>query len=295
MSYMRVFSILMVVLCTTVYSQTALSTKDFNNLLSLCSVYPRILNADGAKVAGELDSLRTPRLNHIIDALIEAGNASTAMLSKKMLARPGHDELVLWYVIREVYYNKVNKANRPDSLVAAEILNTEVDERWLLDNYYYRIHGGLNKLFNDADLSGIDIPLDSLGFHDQTERAICFFTICEALMGGRTMVLQMQQKFDILLSFCNKLPTINGKKYYSFCDFDFPDFPWIGYDKEESYKERNLSNYYVLLLAHIVAEVKTGNREKASEIYMHSILNEPKYFTYSTAKEALEALYKGRH
>lgn len=287
----------MIVLCTTLYSQTTLSTKDFNNLLSLCTVYPRILNADGAKVAREIDSLRTPRLNHIIDALIETGNANTAMVSKKMLARPGHDELVLWYVIREVYYNKGNtaKTSRPDSVVAREVLNQTIDERWLLDNYYYRIHNGLGKLFNEADLSKTDIPLDSLGFHDQTERAICFFNICEALMGGRTMVLQLKQKFDVLLSFCNKLPTINGKKYFYFGDFDFPDFQWIGYDKEESYKERNLSNYYVLLLAHILAEVKVGDKQNAAVIYQNSILNEPKFFIYSTAKESLEMLYKGRH
>ena len=148
------------------FAQVKLDAKDLKNLILISELYSKNTNARGSEFAKSIDSLRTPKLNHIADALIEVGKGEKSILTNKYLARPSNEELCLWYVIREIHYNLVSKtkAKRPNIEVAKEVLSQKIDERWLLDNYYYRIHGGIASLFNEADLSKTDIDIEKLGF-----------------------------------------------------------------------------------------------------------------------------------
>jgi hypothetical protein len=147
------------------FSQVKLVEKDLKNLIGLSELYSKNPNATGKGFAKSVDSLRTKKLNNICDVLIEVGKAEKTILSDKYLSKPNNEELILWYVIREIHYNQVSetKPKRPNIEVANEVLSQKIDERWLLDNYYYRIHGGIGKLFNESDLSKIDIDIKRLG------------------------------------------------------------------------------------------------------------------------------------
>ena len=196
-------------------------------------------------------------------------------------------------MLREVHYNRTNDKQKPraDLDVAREVLGKKIDSRWLLDNYYYRIHGGIASLFNTADLSGVDINVDELGFRDETERAIFFLNMMDSFVGGRFKVLLMTRNNTAILGFARKLPKFNGKPYYQFKNFEYPDFDWIGYEKVESYNQRHVGNFYVALFGHVRALGAAGDAKTARDIQAGSILNEPRYFKYSDLKDLLQPLY----
>lgn len=277
-------------------AQTKLDPREFNNLVAISVRYSQNPMSQGEAFANSMDSFRTPRLNHIIDMLLATGKGDKSILENRFLMRPNDDELMLWYVIREIHYNRTNKdkAPRPDSLVASEVLSMNIDSRWLIDNYYYRIQSGLGMLFNEADLSDFNFDMDKLGLRGETEKAIFFLNMMEILVGGRLMVLNQLKKYDLAISFCEKLPTFNGKPYYYYKNFDYEDFEWIGYDKKESYNERRIGGFYNTLFIHSNALMALEQKKKARDIYFKSILSEPKYFQFSGSKDKLQLLYDQR-
>lgn len=291
---MRFIFTLLILLTTTIsVAQVNLNQKDFKNLIAISALYSQNPNATGRDFEKSIEALRTPILSHIIDVLIASGKGNKTILEPRFLSRPNDDELVLWYVIREIHYNRTNdkQTPKPDSVVANEVLSKKIDSRWLLDNYYYRIHGGIATLFNEADLSKYNFDIDNLGFKDATEKAIFFLNIVDALAGGRFKVLQFMKNDKKILEFCDKLPTFNGKPYFYFKNFEYKDFDWIGYNKTESYNERHIGNLYNTIIAQFSAMAELGDKKAAREIYFNSILYEPKYFKLSDAEDKLQSLY----
>lgn len=285
------FTILLSTITLLSFGQT--KTTDFDNLVKLGEIYSNNVNTTGDDFKKSVEKLRTPNLNHIIDALIAVGKGDKKLLTKEFLSKPSKQELKYWYVLREIHYNNQSEDSepRPNKQIAKETLEKDIDERWLLDNYYYRIHGGIAKMFNDNDLSKYNFNLDDYGLENKTEKAILFLSITNSLT-QRFRVLQMVKNYDKLLEFANKLPTFNGKSYYEYTSFDFEDFEWIGYDKIESYKERHLGNLYLALNAHFSALAEKDKSEELRNLYFNSILFIPDYFKYSGELENdLQELY----
>lgn len=278
-------------------SITALSfgqeQPDFDNLVKLGEIYTKNISTTSNKFRNEVEKLRTPGLNHIIDALIAVGKGDKKLLTKEFLSKPSEQELKYWYVLREIHYNNQpeNSKPRPSEEVAEETLEKEIDRRWLLDNYYYRIRGGIAKMFNDKDLSKYNINLDGYGLDNETEKAILFFAISNSLT-QRFQVLQVMKNYDKLLEFADKLPTFNGNPYYEYLSFDFEDFEWIGYDKTESYKDRHLGSLFSALNGHFSALAEKEEIDEMRNLYFSSILFIPDYFRYSGKMEdGLRQLY----
>lgn len=272
--------------------QSQLNEDELNKLVRIGELYSSNPNARGKKFKKSTKALRSTKFNHIIDALILIGKGDKKLLTNKYLTRPTNEELKYWYVIREIHYNLQSENETPKSSkdVATEILEKEIDERWLVDNYYYRIQSGIATLFNDKNLSKYNFELDDYGLKNDTEKAILYFNLINAL-GVRFKVLQMLKNDDQLLKFAEKMPTINGKNYYEYTNFDFEDFDWIGYDKIESYKTRHLEGFYSILLAHFSALANKNFVTESRSIYFQSILYIPKYFEYTATKGFLNDLY----
>lgn len=266
---------------------------DFENLVKLGVIYSKNVNATSNNFKNEVEKLRTVGLNHIIDALIAVGKGDKKLLTKEFLSKPSEHELKYWYVLRDIHYNNLseNSEPRPNEEVAKETLAKEIDSRWLLDNYYYRIRGGIAKMFNDKNLSKYNIDLNDYELENETEKAILFFAISNSLT-QRFQVLQMMKNYDKLLVFAKKLPTFNGKPYYEYTSFNFQDFEWIGHDKTESYKDRHLGNLYSALNVHFSALAEKEKINETRNLYFNSILFIPEYFKYSGKMENdLQELY----
>lgn len=274
-------------------AQQKLGNKDLSNLVAIAELFSQNPNARGDEFAAGIEALRTPALNHVADALIAISKGDKAIVEPRFVARPSDDELMYWYVIREIHYNRTGDPQKvqPNDAVAKDVLARKIDTRWLLDNYYYRIHGGIASLFNTADLSTYNYELDKLGFKNDSEKAIFFLNMMDTLIGGRFQVLRAVKNNKRIAEFSARLPTFNGKPYYNFKNFDYDDFDWIGYDKIESYNERHIGGLYSTLLAQVNALAELGDTRTAHEVYVGSILHEPKYFRFSSAKNDLQKLY----
>ena len=285
----RCLTIVAVFLSSVLFAQN--ENPDLGKLVELGEVYSN--NTKNQDLPSSIEQLRTPGLNHIIDALIASNEKSNKLLTTEFLAKPNDQELVYWYVIREIHYNLNAKDKVPGSSrdVAVDVLQQKVDERWLIDNYYYRILGGVAKLFNSDDLSATNIDLTVLGLKDDTEKAILFFALCDMLI-TRFQVLQMVKNNDKLLEFASRLPSINGLPYYYYTAFNFGEFEWIGYDKSKPFKQTKVGHLYSCLSAHFSALLAKGESEKARDLYFRSILSRPEYFKYAGALETtLKELY----
>lgn len=280
----QIFTILFLTLTLLSFGQD--NNADFENLVKLGEIYSKNVNGTGDDFNKAVGELRTPGLNHIIDALIAVGKGDEKLLTKEFLSKPSEQELKYWYVLREIHYNNQseNSEPKPNYQVAKETLEQDIDRRWLLDNYYYRICGGIAKMFNDKNLSNYNIDLAGYGLESETEKAILFFAISNSLT-QRFKVLQLMKNNDKLLEFADKLPTFNGKPYYEYTSFDFEDFEWIGYDKTESYKKRHLGDLYSALNGHYSALAKKEITDQMRNLYFNSVLFIPGYFKYSGAME----------
>lgn len=286
----RLFSILFVALSCVSFGQVE---ADFDNLVKLAELYTTNVNATGDEFKTKAEELRTPGLDHIIDALIALGSADEALLTPEFLSKPSEQELQYWYVIREIHYNQndVIAEPRPNVEVARETLAKEVDDRALLDNYYYRIRGGISKIHNTEDLSNIDIQLNEYNLESDTEKAILYFSITTALV-QRFRVLDMMKNYEKLLEFAERLPTINGKPYYEYTAFDFEDFVWVGYNESESFKENHLGEIYQCLTSHFTALSNQKLTDEMRHLYFNSILSKPEYFQYAgEMKDDLQEIY----
>lgn len=274
-------------------AQVKLSDKDFDNLVAIGILYSNDVNATGKDFDKSVQALKTPALNHLVDALCLLDGGNKDILSHKYLDRPVDDELQLWYVLREIHYNRQddNKNPKPDKDVAKETLEKTIDSRWLLDTYYYHLSHGLAMMFNDKNLSKTNFDLKTYQLKGTTEKAIFFFNITKPLI-QRFQVLGHLKNSEKLLQFANKLPTFNGKPYYEYTDFSYDDFEWVGYDKVETYNDRHLGEFYGYLTAHFMALADKNKIEDAKKLYFNSVMYKPEYFKFSGMEDSLNQLYR---
>ena len=287
-------SVFLIVATIPTRAQITLSPEDLGSLVGIAELYSHYTSNFDDNIQAKLQSLRTPKLSHLVDALIANGRKDSTILQRRFLSRPTDEELRLWYVIREIHYNLTSKTTKPepDTDVARKVLASSIDSRWLLDNYYYRILSGLGFLFNSADLSTHDVCIDSLGLLNETEKAILFLNMTTSLIGGRFGVLSMKNKCQAILECCGRLPTFKGRPYFCYKDFAYADFDWIGYQETESYNRRHIGTLYRTLLSHVAAAAQLGNAETATSVHRHSILSSPVLFRYSNLESELWSFYE---
>lgn len=271
------------------FGQISLTESEIGTLTEICNQYHvRLIES----TLFDLKDSSPERFKGFINQLIISKDKPKKILDNEILKRPTHEELIFWYVIREFHSNTIE----PDSLQKTQreiidwILKDTIDERWLLDNYYYRILVGLGVLYNKANLSKYNFDIDKLGFKNETEKAIFFFHVVN-FCGHRLSVMRMTGKGDPQ-SVIKRMPKINGDFYYKYQDFNYVDFDWIRYKKIESYNERHLGNYYSVLINHMDILFENKLAKEAHMIFDNSILSRPEYFKFSGNRDRLDKNYK---
>lgn len=285
-------------LCSVSFAAAAqtLSNKDLNNLVALSMLYSKNNMFKGDDVAKAANALRTPVLSHVIDVLIAHGKGDTCVLNKNYLSRPDNNELKLWYVIREIHYDQIDTTKKPSPAidVAKATLAKNINEQWLVENYYHMsIVGGIAMLFNDADLSKYNFDLDSLGLKNEQEKAVFFLRVTDGLIRGRFLVLSYMKNNERIAEFVRKLPTFNGRQYFYFTNFNLNDADWVGYYAKESYMDRNIGDFLNTLYIQVVSAGAVKMPFTGREVYFNSILHHPEYFKYSKDKDSLQKIYDG--
>lgn len=275
------------------YAQIQLNNTDLINLIELGEYYSEHSMLSDDSAIEDLEEWRTEKLDNIINNLQALSNPSVALLGDKYMTRPSDDDLVLWYVIREIHKNRIDKKNTPlmSQAVAEEVLNKKIDERLLVDNYYSYLYGGVAMVFNTTNLSGINIELDEYGLKSDTEKAIVYLNLMNAL-ATRFIIVKSFRKYDKLREMASRMPMFNGEKYFYFTDFEYPDFEWEELNKKEMFNEKYVGLLYDIIMAHFSVEIDIENGDSIRDIYLNSILSKPEYFKYSDQKSSLRKIYK---
>lgn len=290
---MKKITIIILILTSTLsFSQVKLDSKDTNNLISIGVFCSDHANADGKEFAEALTKFRSPKLNPLIDVLVETGTKN--FVDAKVLSRPSNEVLTLWYVISEINYNHntENKTIRPDIDIVKEVLEKPIDENLMLCNYYHNLYGGLANLFNEADLKEVNIDLENLSFKNNQEKAICLLNVFDALVGGRFRVLSYMKNPSKLIEFADKLPKVNGKEYYYYTNFDYTDFKLDHDADNDTFNQRYLGGFFAILASHFSSAADVNKIDFAKNLYINSVLHEPKYFQFTPMKADLEEIYK---
>jgi len=286
-----VTSLLLLLTSLNLFAQVKLNDKDFKNLVAIAQVFANDVNANTDGFDAAVKKLSTPKLKHIVDTftLLDGGNKE--LLSQNYLGRPQADELQLWYAISEVQDSRNDSLNKKtDEQIAKQALARKVDERILVHTYYRMLEGGVAFLSNEIDMSTVNIDIDKLGLKNDTEKGIFFLNMAHALV-TRFRVLNQMQNPEKLLEFAAKLPQFNGKAYYTYTAFSYPDFEYSNQDGVSTYNTIHVGDYYEALMSHFMAIADKGGAAQARDIYFNSIMAKPEYFKYSSVKDMLQEVY----
>ncbi len=284
------------------FSFTAFSQKnkftdnEIGAIINIALVYSKDNNFYKTKSKDFKPYKKVKKLEKIVETFQAMTSKKPLIMADRFWKKPSKNDLIIWYIIREIHHNRIDKDKDPipNKEVVQNVLNQTIDERELLDNYYYRIRGKVAFLFNNKDLSSYDFDTDKLGLTSSVEKAIFFVNIMEAT-SLRFMILSQVGNFDKIFDFYKRMPTINQKPYYYYTDFSFEEFIHNGFDEPRKYKKESITRFYNILLSHFVgiSDVKgIKGKEEALNLYHNSILNIPEYFKYSSSPEDLQEIYE---
>lgn len=286
--------IILLITAITCFGQIKISDKDFNNLIKTGELYygeGKLITQEreSKKFYKQLEKLRTPELENLINTFAAIRSGKNDILDEKYLKRPENKDLIYWYVIREIFYNMNDSNNVDNKIIADSVLNTPIDERALLDNYYYRIRSGIN-LDLPNDLSSFNYDIENYGFKNEREKAIFFFNMTTDIC-NRMGVLQMTKNYSKSIEYIERHPKINGEYFYKYKSFNHEDFQWIGYKDTEWYNQRHLRSFYNgLYFLYLAIEEEKGKSE-AGIFYDNTILSMPEYFGFSGNSNIFQKMY----
>jgi hypothetical protein len=244
-----------------------------------------------------LNSNVPERLKPVADFIVEAIKSDNKIFTSKYLNRPASTVLKDIYIVRAVNLNIRQENPADNNKLIDSLKNVSISDYELLDNYYGMIFTAVGNKNQPFDLKKSDLKLNEYGLKDDTEKGILFlrcFEFCGKTIWGYINVAKPQNTAESI-NYINKFPKLNGRPYFQYTDFSFPDFEMnIIKDKgRQSYKAYYLHKYYELLLSHLLTLNKEGATEKEkNDLLLGSILKETNYYKYTAYKETLEKIFK---
>jgi hypothetical protein len=246
-----------------------------------------------------LNSNVPERLKPVADFIAEAIKSDNKIFTSKYLNRPASTVLKDIYIVRAINLNIRLENPADNNKLIDSLSNASISDYELLDNYYGMIFTAVGNKNQPFDMKKSDLKLNEYGLKDDTEKGIVFlrcFEFCGKTIWGYINVAKPQNTAEAM-NYINKFPKVNGRPYFQYTDFLFPDFE-INIIKGkglQSYKGYYLHKYYDLLLSHLLTLNKEGASEKdKNDLLLGSILKESNYYKYTAYRETLEKIFKAR-
>ncbi len=247
----------------------------------------------------DLESDALLELKSATEFIVETITTKNKLLTNKFLSRPDDKTLKQIYIIRAINLN-VREENQVDNNQLIDSLNnTEIPVYELIDNYYGMLFTGVGNKNKPFNLSKTDLKLKEYNLKDDTEKGILVLRaigFCGTTIWGYMNVVNPPNTKKAL-EFIKKFPKINGRPYYQYTDFYFPDFEMnIIKDKGiQSHKGYYIDKYYETLLHHLICINKENGKESdRNDLLLGSILKERKLYKYTKYRETLEEMFEVR-
>ena len=236
-------------------------------------------------------------LKNAVEFISQTITNKNKLLTQEFLSRPDDKTLKQIYTIRAINLNLREENQINNNKLIDSLVNKNISVYELLDNYYDMLFTGVGNKNQPFNLSKTDLKLKSYNLKDETENGILVLNainFCGTTIWGYMNVVKPANTKKAL-DYVENFPKINGRPYYQFTDFYFPDFEMnIIKDKGiESYKNYYLNKFYETLLSHLICLNKEGRSEKEkNDLLLGSILKERNLYKYTKYKETLEDIFK---
>jgi len=102
---MKVLNLIIIgLVCSNLsFAQVSLTPKETETLKEICENYYKSLKDGNLK---QLRKSSPERFHGFIEQLTATKSKNKTVLEKQYLTKPTYEELVFWYVIREIHYNR---------------------------------------------------------------------------------------------------------------------------------------------------------------------------------------------
>jgi hypothetical protein len=294
---MKRSAITLLALCIT-FLATGQKTEN-QKLIELGKAYKNFMFSN-EPTKDELNKIKSDvpeRLKTSAAFIVQTITTKNKLLTAAYLSRPDDNVLKQIYIIAAINANLRTENQIDNNKLIDSLSGSQISAYELLDNYYDMLFiamGNKNKPFN---LSNTDLKPDEYGLKDDTEKGIM---VLKAIASCGTEIwgyMNIVKPANTRKAYENikKFPKINGRPYYQYMDFYFPDFEMKITEEldKQSYKGYYLNKFYEVLLSHLICLSKEGATEKEElDLKLGSILKENKLYKYTKYKETLEHIFE---
>ncbi len=291
----KVFTFLAIFFTYLATGQTPVNQK----MIDLGKIYKDYMfrNEPTKDVLKDAETGVPENLKAATDFILQTITTKNKLLTATYLSRPEDAVLKQIYIIRAIDNNlreedQVNPIKLIDSLSSQEIPTYE-----LLDNYYEMLFTAVGNKNQPFNLSKINFNMKEYRLKDDTEKGIMFLRCvdyCGKTIWGYMNIVKPPNTKEAY-KYIKKFPKFNGRAYFQYTDFYFPDFEMtIIKDKGvQSYKSYYLNLFYGTLLSHLIClKNEGGSEDEKNDLLLGSILREQNLYKYTKYKKTLEEIFK---
>lgn len=288
-------TILMSCLVIISFGQNSINQK----MIELGKAYKDFMfrNDPSKEVIKELKQDVPDNLKVATNFIIQTITKNNKILTSKFLTRPDDIVLKQIYIIRAINLNLREETQIENNKLIDSLSKKEIPIYELVDNYYEMIFGSAGNKNQPVDLSNVDLILKEYNLKDDTEKGILVLkaiSFCGTSIWG-FMNIPKPANTKKAYQQIKKFPKINGRPYYQYTDFYFPDFEMIIVTNKgiQSYKNYYIDKCYETLLNHLICLNKEGGSEKEiNDLLLGSILKEENLYKYTKHQQTLKDLFK---
>ena len=165
-------------------------------------------------------------LKNAVEFISQTITNKNKLLTQEFLSRPDDKTLKQIYTIRAINLNLREENQINNNKLIDSLANKNISVYELLDNYYDMLFTGVGNKNQPFNLSKTDLKLKSYNLKDETENGILVLNainFCGTTIWGYMNVVKPANTKKAL-DYVENFPKINGRPYYQFTDFYFPDF-----------------------------------------------------------------------
>jgi hypothetical protein len=290
-------TITLLLFCITFLSFGQVTEKQ--KMIELGKVYKDFMfrNEPAKEVLKDVKSDVPENLKTAVEFITQTITTKNGLLTQAYLARPDDKVLKQIYIIRAINLNLREEFQVDNNKLIDSLSGIDISVNELVDNYYEMLFTAVGNKNQPFNLSKTDLKLNDYNLKNDTERGILVLkaiSFCGTTIWGYMNIVKpanTQKAYDHI----KKFPEINGRPYFQYTDFYFPDFEMkIVKDKGiQSYKTYYIDKYFEVLLNHLICLNKENASEKEiNDLLLGSILKERNLYKYTKYRETLEGIFK---
>lgn len=276
-------------------SSTDPSVRDLIDLSKVYNEYQAPSKALSKAAEATINKQQGTTLLNTALFIKEICTSNNDILRSKYLSKPDQNTLQNFHIICKINYRLFLHEDFDTTKFTEDLLEENLSPYESLSIYYQAIFASAINKNRPYDFSNLNFRTDTLKFSDQQEKGIFFLEFVDRLGFQIIAFVKYAKKpnYSSGYDYLNKMPKIDGKAYYFYSDFDFPDQTMFLNSKKQSYKNYHMEMYYEVLLSHFkILTNNAGTISAAQELVSSSILSNKSYYKYCRNRVELGDILK---